>query len=92
MTQDREIITVSNLDPETTDANDMLQLKGFFRLAQVCRCLIFEPYQLRTQAQRGENQRREMGVFFHKPVNGYLVDMPVFAKWITKLWLGPHHP
>ncbi|CAM2009595.1 hypothetical protein [Acanthopleuribacter pedis] len=84
----QEPVAICKLQLEAMDTNEMLRLGGVYRLAQVCRHLIFEPYQLRREAKRHSDARNTMGVFFHKPKQAYLVDMPVFSAWLSDLWLG----
>lgn len=89
MTLETEAIVVEKLGSSERDTNDVLQEQGIYRLADVCRFLYFKPDQLRNQAKRCPDPKKVMGVYFHEPEGAYLVDMPVFSKWIADLWLGP---
>ncbi len=89
MSRSKEVIQVRKLDSPDLDANQMLQMDGIYRLTDVCRYLFFTPDQIRYQAKRCSDSRNVMGVFRFEPRGTYLVDMPIFSKWIAELWLGP---
>lgn len=84
-----EAIQVRKLEPSGLDTNEVLQMQGVYRLADVCRYLFFTSSQIRNQAKQCVDSRKVMGVFKHEPWGVYLVDMPIFSKWIAALWLRP---
>jgi hypothetical protein len=72
--------------PTEWDGNDLLNQDGLFFLHDVALRLPFTPAQLRYQAQiKG---REKTGIFKYEPFRAYLVEMPVFARWITRIWLA----
>lgn len=83
-----ESITVNIISSQDMTTNEMLNLKGFYRLSDVCEFLIFKPHQLRNQAAKHDNPREAMGVFWHDQARMYLVEMPTFSKWLKELWLN----
>ncbi|QTD52382.1 hypothetical protein [Sulfidibacter corallicola] len=70
------------------DGNRLLHQRGLFYLTDVCKRIPFSAHQLRYQAKRRENPRREIGVFKDRELNTYLVDMEIFAPWINHIWEG----
>lgn len=82
-------IKVERLDSPDLDVNEVLQKQGIYRLSDVCQYMFFTSEQLRNQAKRCVDSRKVMGIFFYEPWGVYLVNMPVFAKWIADLWLRP---
>jgi hypothetical protein len=68
------------------DGNELLRRRGIFFLRDVCTLLPFTPNQLRYQAQKTRNSRARIGIWKDEELSAYLVDMPVFSKWITDLW------
>lgn len=69
------------------DANSILQQKGLFYLSEVAKLLPFTAQQLRYQANKNPSSKAEMGVWKDAGLNSFLVDMPVFSKWLKTIWL-----
>lgn len=88
MIRTTETITIEKLGSSDLDTNEVLQLQGTYRLADVCRFLFIKPEQFRNQAKKCTESRRVMGIFYHQPEKTYLVEMPVFSQWLADLWLG----
>lgn len=70
------------------DVHTLLQQAGLFYLTDVARHIPFTAQQLRYQANKNPNSRKEMGVWKDTELNSFLVDMPTFSKWLKCLWLG----
>ncbi len=68
------------------DGNTLLQQKGLFYLTDVCKLIPFSTHQLRYQAKRTPNARREIGIYKDEEIKSFLIDMETFSKWITGLW------
>ncbi len=75
---------------ESWDGNALLGQKGVFYLNEVCRLIPFSPEQLRHQARRHPNARKEFGLFQDTQSHAFLVDMERFAPWIRRIWRGEH--
>lgn len=71
------------------DRETLLAQDGTFRLSEVCRRLPFSAELLRAEARRLKDARGVMGVYKDPALRTYLVEMPVFKRWIGKLYLGP---
>lgn len=69
------------------DANQLLRRHGRFLLNEVCTKIPFTTGQIRHQARKCADSRREMGVWKDEIVGYYVVDMALFADWIRTLWL-----
>jgi hypothetical protein len=72
--------------PSHWDGNDLLGQKGLFYLRDVVELLPFNANQLRYQAQKHADSRRETGIFRPADSRGYLVDMEIFSPWLSQLW------
>lgn len=70
------------------DGNELLGQTGIFYLVDICAHIPFTPNQIRYQAHRLRASRKEIGVWKDPFLNAFLVDMPVFCKWIKRLWLN----
>ena len=70
------------------DGNMMLQQKGTFLLTDVCKRLPFTSHQIRYQAKKSRDSRRDYGMWKEKELNAFVVDMEKFAPWIKRLWSG----
>jgi len=70
------------------NGNRLLQEKGIFALAEVCRKLPFNAHQLRYQAKTNPDARREYGIWKDPDRGAFVVDMEPFAAWIGRLWRG----
>ncbi|MCB1044471.1 MAG: hypothetical protein KDC35_16125 [Acidobacteria bacterium] len=70
------------------DGNELLTKKGLFYLTDVCRKIPFTPHQFRHQVRQNPKSRKEYGVWWDDDLKHYLVDMEIFAKWVTDLWLN----
>ena len=68
------------------DGNTLLRQKGLFYLTDVCRLIPFTSHQLRYQAKRHEDARKQIGIWKDDELNAFVVDMAVFAPWIARLW------
>lgn len=84
--QDELRNTLSPVNPVWT-ANDLLDQPGTFSLAEVCKKIPFSAHQLRYQSKRLPNPREEIGVYKDDRCNAYVVEMPVFAKWLSVIWV-----
>ena len=74
--------------PQSMDSNKLLQLTGIYLLTDVCRQLPFSAHQLRYQAKRNPNARKDFGVWKDEEINAFVVDMAPFSIWIRQLWEG----
>lgn len=84
----REYIEVlSSRLPEGADVNEVLRQTGTYKLSEVIRYLPFSAYQIRQDMRGCPHPEAEMGVFRHRYFNFYFVRMPVFAKWLEKMWV-----
>lgn len=68
------------------NGNDLLNQEGTFFLAEVCKKIPFSAHQLRYQCKRLADPRSEIGVYKDEYRKAYLVDMPVFSRWIAAIW------
>lgn len=71
---------------EAWDANTLLGQSGCFLLAEVCAKMPFTATQVRQEVRYAENSRMLYGVWKDPHHKGYLVDMPVFSRWIRRVW------
>jgi len=69
------------------DANTILQQKGLFYLTDVAKLIPFTAQQLRYQANKNPHSKKDMGVWKDPDLNSFLVNMPVFSKWLKTIWL-----
>lgn len=74
------------VDP-SWDTETLLRQTGTFLLSDVFHLTPFTAHQLRHQCQLLKNARQEMGVYKDPNLKRYLVDMPIFQRWLSKLWL-----
>ncbi len=70
------------------DSNTLLQQEGRFLLSQVCALIPFTTYQIRYQAKQNVHAREEYGIWKDPALNRFVVEMPIFAGWIKRLWQG----
>ena len=73
------------------NANQLLEQKGIFLLAEVCRLLPFNSHQLRYQVKQHTNAKRAYGVWKDPDLGYFVVDMEPFSNWIKTLWEGGFH-
>jgi len=72
--------------PEGMDGNGLLAMSGTFLLTDVCDLIPFSAHQIRYQAKAKPGRaREEFGVSLDSE-NRWVVDMPIFSKWIKELW------
>ncbi len=69
------------------DGNDLLSKKGTFYLNDVCTKIPFTAQQLRHQASKSEDPKKEMGIWKDEKLNTHLVDMKIFGSWVRETWL-----
>lgn len=69
------------------DTHTLLAQPGLFYLTDVTRHIPFTAQQLRYQANKNPQAKTEMGIWKDDVLNTFLVDMPIFAKWLKKIWL-----
>ena len=74
--------------PVDMSGNTLLEQRGIYYMAQVCRLLPFSMQQLRYQSKKNPRTREEFGVWKDEELNAFLVDMEVFAPWINEVWSG----
>ena len=67
------------VDPEW-DGNTLLKQKGVFLLTDISKKLPFSTHQLRYQAKRNPNSRKEYGIWKDKELKVFLVNMEPFFK------------
>lgn len=83
---------VVNLKPLTSpvkeewDGNTLLKQKGIYLLTDVCEKLPFTTHQLRYQAKKLSDPKKEIGIWKDEDLSVFVVDMSVFSKWVMKLW------
>ena len=46
----------------------------------------FSTNQIRYQAKNNINSRKEYGVWKDEKLGCFVVDMPIFARWVERLW------
>ncbi len=73
------------VDP-SWDSETVLNQVGTFLLSEVYHLTPFSAHQLRHQCQLLKDSRQVMGVYKHPELKRYLVDMPVFRRWLKKIW------
>ena len=76
---------IRKLEPEW-DGNTLLRQKGLFFLTDVCKLIPFSTNQLRYQAKRNPNSKKEYGIWKDSKLNVFVVDMDRFSPWINRLW------
>ena len=84
----RHLIPKVNQIDENWDGNTLLQQKGTYFLTDVCKCIPFTTHQLRYQAKRNPNAKKDYGIWKDRKMNVFLVEMERFAPWVNKLWEG----
>ncbi len=72
--------------PPSWDGNLLLTKKGTFFLRDVCARIPFNASQLRYQANKNPNSRKEFGIWKDKDLGSYLVNMETFGPWISVIW------
>ncbi len=77
------------IDPNW-DANTLLSQEGCFMAFRVAKCIPFTYRQLRYRAMNTPNARQVMGVCQDEVTKKFLVDMPVFSKFIREVWGKKH--
>lgn len=84
----RENLEILNASlPKQAGVNEILQLTGTYKLSEVIKHLPFSPYQVRQYINHCDDPEQEMGAFKHRYFNFYFVKMPIFAKWVEKMWV-----
>ena len=78
---------VSRISPEW-DGNTLLKQKGVYYLTDVCKLIPFSLHQLRYQAKRNPNSKKEFGIWKDEELKVFLVEMERFAPWVNSLWDG----
>ncbi len=74
------------------DGNVLLNQKGRFYLTDVCEKIPFSTHQIRYQVRRTQNPKEEYGVWKDDQYKAYLVDMPIFSRWMKRIWIdGDFH-
>lgn len=73
------------VDP-SWDSETALNQVGTFLLSEVHHLTPFTAHQLRHQCLLLKDSRQVMGVYKHPELKRYLVDMPVFRRWLQKIW------
>ena len=74
--------------PPNMNGNTLLQQTGVYFLTDVCRYIPFSAHQIRYQAKRHLDSKKEIGVWKDEQLNCFVIDMPVFSPWIKSLWTG----
>jgi len=68
------------------DANTLLEQEDVFLLADVVKLLPFTDHQLRYQAKKKPEARETIGIWKDEKLGQFLIDMPVFSRWVKRLW------
>lgn len=74
--------------PKGINGNELLEMKGIFKLSEVCLKIPFTSHQIRYQAKKLPNSHEVMGVWKDETNNCYLVDMEGFSAYVKKVWNG----
>lgn len=70
--------------PNNISKETILDIKGVYRLSDVCRYLPFAVHQIRHHAKK-VNDQTISGTWFDKELKRYVVNMEVFSQWV-KQW------
>jgi hypothetical protein len=84
----KNLIPKARRIPKDWDGNTLLKQKGTYYLTDVCNLIPFTTHQIRYQAKKNARSKKEIGVWKDKDLQMFLVDMPVFSRWIQSLWSG----
>jgi len=63
-------------------ANDLIHQPGRFYLSKACKKLPFNQNQLRYLGRKEKNAKHTLGIWKDKVSGRWLIDMPVFKKWV----------
>jgi hypothetical protein len=87
----KHLIPKARRIPKDWDGNLLLQQKGTFYLTDVCNYIPFTTHQIRYQAKKNPNSKKEYGVWKDKELQLFLVDMSIFSTWVRTLWDGNYN-
>ncbi len=84
----KHLIPKAQKIPPEWDGNTLLKQEGTFYLTDVCEHIPFTTHQIRYQAKKNPNSKKEYGVWKDEELQLFLVNMNTFSKWIKSLWSG----
>jgi hypothetical protein len=82
----KNLIPKAQKIPSDWDGNYLLKQNGTFFLTDVCSKIPFTTHQIRYQAKKNPNSKKEFGVWKDEELQLFLVNMKVFSKWVQSLW------